>query len=123
MDQRPPVSEAPTGSEGSAMVRQIAPRFYSRKKNISEIVPKGDFLSQLKATPPAELASRIGSLTAQEALILDLIVRGYCNKDISKLLTIEVATAKAHTSRIFRKLSVKNRVQAAVLGLWASLPS
>lgn len=84
---------------------------------------EGDFLDQLRREPVADLNARIATLTAQERVILDFIVRGFCNKDICKALAIEITTAKAHTSRIFKKLGVKNRVQAAVLRLWAILLS
>lgn len=77
-----------------------------------------DFLFVLTTKPHGELKARLSSLTPQERVILDLIVRGQCNKEICKALCIEVTTAKAHISRIFKKLIVKNRVQAAVLGLW-----
>jgi DNA-binding CsgD family transcriptional regulator len=80
-----------------------------------------DFLELLKTTPADELLGRLASLTKQERTILDHIVRGHCNKDICRALDIEITTAKVHASRIFRKLGVKNRVQAAVLQLWALL--
>jgi DNA-binding CsgD family transcriptional regulator len=73
------------------------------------------------ATPEAELEARLSALSAQERIILDLIARGYCNKDICRSLGIEVTTTKVHCSHIFKKLGVKNRVQAAVLQLWAIL--
>ena len=85
--------------------------------------PADDFLEALMAAPPSDLKARIASLTPQERTILDFIVRGACNKDICKALGIEVTTTKVHASRIFRKLGVKNRVQAAVLQLWTLLIS
>jgi DNA-binding NarL/FixJ family response regulator len=80
-----------------------------------------DFLERLRNSPPESLNARLNSLTAQERTILDCIVRGLCNKEICRNLDIELTTAKAHTSHIFKKLGVKNRVQAAVLRLWAIL--
>ncbi len=82
-----------------------------------------DFLARLMAAPPSDLKARISTLTPQERTILDFIVRGACNKDICKALGIEVTTTKVHASRIFKKLGVKNRVQAAVLQLWTLLLS
>jgi DNA-binding CsgD family transcriptional regulator len=78
-----------------------------------------DFLERLKLKTASELSALLDALTPQERVILDHIVQGHCNKQICKALQIEITTAKAHTSRIFRKLDVKNRVQAAVLRLWA----
>lgn len=82
-----------------------------------------DFLAGLKAKPLIELNAALTALTEQERIVLELIVRGHCNKEICNTLDIEITTAKAHTSRIFKKLGVKNRVQAAVFGFWTSLVS
>jgi DNA-binding CsgD family transcriptional regulator len=82
-----------------------------------------DFLETLRTAPLGELNVRLASLTPQEQSILGFIVRGHCNKDICRALGIEVTTTKVHASRIFRKLGVKNRVQAAVLQLWTLLLS
>jgi len=82
---------------------------------------KDDFLEQLQSKPLDVLQAAVSTLTHQEQVVLEFIVRGACNKDICNTLGIEITTAKAHTSRIFRKLGVKNRVQAAVFGLWTSL--
>ncbi len=82
---------------------------------------RGDFVARLQSTPLPVLEKALLTLTPQERVVLDLIVRGDCNKEICRLLDIEITTAKAHTSRIFKKLAVKNRVQAAVFGLWARL--
>ncbi len=82
---------------------------------------KDDFLEQLQSKPLQQLEASIASLTHQERVVLEFIVRGACNKDICNTLNIEITTAKAHTSRIFKKLGVKNRVQAAVFGLWTTL--
>jgi DNA-binding CsgD family transcriptional regulator len=82
---------------------------------------KEDFLEVLRATPLRDLNARLAALTTQERIILELIARGQCNKDICRALGIEITTAKVHASRIFKKLRVKNRVQAAVFQLWALL--
>lgn len=86
-------------------------------------IEQEDFLERLRSTPPDVLRGRLASLTKQERTILDHIVRGHCNKDICRALDIEITTAKVHASRIFRKLGVRNRVQAAVLQLWTMLLS
>ena len=53
-------------------------------------------------------------LTKRELEVLELIIQGYTNKEISKILTITGHTTKAHVASIFEKLGVKNRVQATV---------
>lgn len=80
-----------------------------------------EFLSFLEGLSLDDLQARMSRLTAQEAVVLDHLVMGHCNKDICRILNIEVTTAKAHLSRIFKKLRVKNRVQAAILRLWTAL--
>jgi LuxR family transcriptional regulator, positive regulator of biofilm formation len=55
-------------------------------------------------------------LTLKETQILRLIAEGASNKDIARKLKIATNTAKVHVYNIFRKINVKNRLQAA---LWA----
>lgn len=52
------------------------------------------------------------SLTSRELEILRLLAAGFSNPDIARKLIISVGTVKAHTSSIYGKLSVENRVQA-----------
>lgn len=59
--------------------------------------------------------------TGRELEILDLIVLGRSNTEIAEELTISVHTAKAHVCSILHKLSVDNRVQAAVKAVRGSL--
>ena len=53
-------------------------------------------------------------LTKRELEVIELIMQGYTNREISDKLTISSHTAKAHVESIFRKLGVFNRVQATV---------
>lgn len=53
-------------------------------------------------------------LTSREREVLKLIIEGKSNSEIAKDLIISVHTAKAHVCSIFHKLSVTDRVQAAV---------
>lgn len=67
-----------------------------------------------------DIVSDIGSgmsevvLTNREQDVLRLIIEGKSNSEIAKDLIISVHTAKAHVCSIFQKLSVTDRVQAAV---------
>ena len=56
-------------------------------------------------------------LTERETEILRYIVQGYTNNEIAKLSYITELTAANHIKKIFRKLNVNNRIQAAVLAL------
>ena len=58
-----------------------------------------------------------GKLTQRQIQILALIAVGATNDDISDKLCISPHTVKNHLYRIFKKINVPNRVQAA---LWAA---
>ncbi len=53
-------------------------------------------------------------LTDRENEVLRLIVMGKSNIEIARELVVSVHTAKAHVCSILQKMSVNDRVQAAV---------
>ncbi len=74
---------------------------------------------------PPQLAARViaagqkphdplASLTDTETRILRLVARGDSNKQIARELAIEEKTVKNHLTRIFRKLNLRNRTEAAL---------
>lgn len=52
-------------------------------------------------------------MTKREREILELICQGKRNQEIADALFITLQTVKDHNYRIFKKLGVKTRVQAA----------
>jgi two-component system, NarL family, response regulator NreC len=52
--------------------------------------------------------SLLGSLSAREREIFDLLVRGYTNAEVAKQLFISIKTVETHRTRILRKLDVHN---------------
>jgi DNA-binding CsgD family transcriptional regulator len=60
------------------------------------------------------LAEILG-LTPREAEVLNLVARGYTNREIAAVLVISVKTASVHVSHILRKLGVPNRLEAAAI--------
>ena len=62
--------------------------------------------------PPARPGAKPG-LTKRQCEILELIALGKSNKAISEELGLTPGTVKAHLSRIFKALKVKNRTEAA----------
>jgi DNA-binding CsgD family transcriptional regulator len=52
-------------------------------------------------------------LTPREREVLQLLGRGYTNREIASELTITVKTASVHVSHILRKLDVASRLEAA----------
>ena len=54
-------------------------------------------------------------LTPRQAYVLELVERGMSNKEIARVLGIELATVKNHVHRLLGKLKVKRRGDAAAL--------
>lgn len=61
------------------------------------------------------------ALTDREREVLRLIVEGMSNSQISKALNISLHTSKAHVCSILQKLSVQDRMQAALKAIQHSL--
>lgn len=56
-------------------------------------------------------------LSRREIDVLEWVVRGYSNKQIARELCIDETTVKTHLHRIFEKLDVRDRTQAAIFAL------
>jgi len=81
-------------------------------------------LQQGKREKPA--APKPDELSRREMDVLELLVRGLSNKQIAKELFIDETTVKTHLHRIFEKLNVRDRTQAAILALqrgWCQSPA
>ncbi len=72
------------------------------------------FLIALKIITIGMVLENINMLTNRELEVLDLLIQGYNNNEISQKLMITNHTTKAHITSIYNKLNVCNRVQAAV---------
>jgi DNA-binding NarL/FixJ family response regulator len=70
--------------------------------------------SSMKSRPGAPGARPDLQLTERENQVLTLLVEGKSNSEIADALSVSVHTAKAHVCSILQKLSVHDRVQAAV---------
>ena len=55
------------------------------------------------------------ALSASQVAILRLISRGHSNREIAAEVHLSENTVKTHVQEIFRKLGVRNRVEAAIL--------
>ena len=62
-------------------------------------------------------SSGLGSLTAREREILNLLARGRSNREIAEELLITNKTVKNHLSRIYEKIGVHSRAEAIALWL------
>ncbi|TDD92217.1 response regulator [Actinomadura rubrisoli] len=72
-------------------------------------------------TGRSEAERRLTVLTAKEREVLVRVGGGLSNTDIAAALHMSEATVKTHVSRILTKLSLTNRVQAAILAHRAGL--
>ena len=54
------------------------------------------------------------ALTEREKIVLNYLVKGLNNEEISNNIHISVHTTKAHLESIYEKLDVHNRVQAVI---------
>ena len=59
---------------------------------------------------------KIMQLTKREQEIIDLLVSGFCNKEIAQHLHISAHTVKSHIHNILKKLALKTRLQLASYG-------
>jgi DNA-binding NarL/FixJ family response regulator len=69
----------------------------------------------LKEKEESESTTEI-ELTEREREILKCIADGKSNKEISDSLFVSVETVKSHIKNLYKKLNVKNRVEAAMKG-------
>lgn len=56
-------------------------------------------------------------LSEREIQVLCLVAKGYLNRDIGEKLEITEKTVKNHVSKIFKKIKVTDRTQAAVFAI------
>jgi DNA-binding NarL/FixJ family response regulator len=75
----------------------------------------------LKRRFASESGTGIGDLTTRESEILRLIAGGLANKEIGVKLKLSEKTIKNYVSRIFSKLNVSARTQAAVYAIKAGI--
>ena len=71
-------------------------------------------LGALLATMPEHPTGRTDGLSEREAEVLRLIALGHTNAEIGEQLFLSVDTVKTYVRRVFAKLGVNNRTQAAM---------
>ena len=70
-------------------------------------------INPLQECSPSTLEDIHRTLTPKEIEILDSICNGMSNSEVADSMFISLHTVKAHIYNIYRKLNVKNRMQAA----------
>ena len=73
-------------------------------------------LGEMATGPEAREASEI--LTPRELEVLELVVDGYSNAQLARILWVTEETVKFHLSNVYQKLEVTNRTEAS---RWAHL--
>ena len=68
-----------------------------------------------EAEPTAPESDEVLTLTLREKEVLQAITAGKGNKEISECLNISTETVKSHIKKVYRKLKVRNRVEAGKL--------
>jgi DNA-binding NarL/FixJ family response regulator len=71
----------------------------------------------LAPNPGRPVRSSRSALTARELQVMELIERGYKNKDIGLALGIRTGTVKIHLKHIFEKTGIRGRYGLAISGL------
>jgi two-component system response regulator DevR len=74
-----------------------------------------------RRTKYANGGTEFSELSAREAEVIKLIAEGLANKQISARLHLSEKTVKNHISRIFSKLNISARTQAAVHAIKSGL--
>jgi DNA-binding NarL/FixJ family response regulator len=59
-------------------------------------------------------APELTRLTDREMDMFRLLVRGYRNEDIARILTLGESTVKSHVQHLYQKLGVRDRVQVVI---------
>lgn len=109
-------------------MKQNSPEGWHRKKkyNYGNVrrMPKEDYLElilrmakkQCSSAPESVQKTPEEHLTMMETVILTLIGKGRSNVEICEELNLKLSTVKSHIYSLYRKLGVKNRMQATIKG-------
>ncbi|MCB8987804.1 MAG: response regulator transcription factor [Ardenticatenaceae bacterium] len=70
---------------------------------------------EMSASVAGARETQFGELTSRQQEVLELITKGYTNRDIATELVIECGTVKNHVHNILKKLEVSSRQEAATV--------
>jgi DNA-binding NarL/FixJ family response regulator len=108
---------------GAVVVRSSddRPEVGRLERAIRTMITGGVFLDPMIAGRLVRLATTGGrakgpfGLTLQEMRVLELLPRGFTNKEIGRELGVSAQTVKSHLGSAMRKLQVRDRVEAAAM--------
>ena len=95
-----------------AIVVVHAGEIWARKEVVVNIVEQ---MTGLAVSRDEEKAQMVSRLNAREQEIVSDAANGLSNKEIAAHMAISQATVKAHLTKIFQKLKVRDRAQLAAL--------
>jgi DNA-binding NarL/FixJ family response regulator len=72
------------------------------------------YFQQLLQLPSTHHNAALASLTPREREVLELLSRGYVDKEIAQAMGIGIWTVHDHIKNIFQRLRVRTRVEAAI---------
>ena len=72
------------------------------------------FQRLLQSGPTGKASSKAAQLTQREQDVLNLMSKGYVDKEIAPALGISIWTVHEHVKRIFEKLQVHSRTEAVL---------
>lgn len=66
---------------------------------------------------PVQKSNRKGKLTPREREVMDLLMTGIRDREISQLLGCSEGTVRKHLQQVYRKLGVRSRIGAVLVWL------
>lgn len=107
---------------GTSAISPKAARYIGAAGVIRRSVPAGELAGAVRAVASGQRLFAVstplgaGRLSDREAEVLSLMSSGATNREIASTLHVSTETIKRHAATIFRKLSVRNRTEAAQRG-------
>jgi len=91
-------------------------RAVARGESVISPSVAGRVLERVRSESGASAPQR-PALNASQAAILRLVSEGFSNREIATSINLSENTVKSHLQEIFRKLEVRNRVEAALVAV------
>ncbi|MER9413609.1 response regulator transcription factor [Mesorhizobium sp. M0589] len=98
---------------GAASLAEVLTYIAAGKKYVSPTL-SAQLLTEL-IRPEKRTTDLVANLSGRELGIISLVGEGLSNKEVAKRLNLQEKTVKHHMTRIFQKLKVRNRTEAAIL--------
>ena len=99
---------------------ELAQAISAVHKGYTQMGP-GLFEKVMVATPKVESPPDLEQLTPREKEVLQLIAKGFSNREIAQTLYISERTVKNHVNSILNRLNLRDRTQAAIYATTFSL--